>query len=1459
MSADSSYHRLLFGEPAASAGGASPTPAPGASSPADGADAAGPTTDDTSLFRHYGALLLEEIQPGKLPLAPFSFFPPLTTPLTPGGESGDAFGLVSLIDEETRNEIIDAVELLRRHLIQEPSAGQTPPGGESVLPISRFRDEFARAVQSGNEEGLTDNPFYQLMRLLIQANLGALQRHFAEELSPELQAPGVLAIPVYPGLRELWRLRGRGIPWWRLGLQAVFKALTDVKLVLAVVLFVVSSFTTFQGANELLQLPWSAQWFGDLFQGMDGEGARYVASITLGVLLSSAILDYKQRLFQGMAEARGVFRGVYQSYARHPRWMVLATALVFVSIWTNYDGIVTLVSKQGDLARQANMIEARIQSVLGDPLLTNPDRPVSLHGLSMALIVGVEQAMDSLRRVPDDELKGLATSSDPRKGPRYWAKNYVVFGGYSPGVNDLPRLYVNNAPTRAINDMLADSGMDLTLGAIQRIEMLRDRYLEHFQRTQRACRDRTLRLQGLMRLESYAPSEVRNLLSLEHYQINHEVRGIVDLLEENKQVYDEVVGELNEVIDTHVDLLRRVDRFGSPGRNNYEISANMEVPPLEAIDALKKGTIPIAAHKTLEELKEFLVQEYGVALAGLILGGILTFAVSADLGDILLFSFFTARLARRDDRISEDIIRQQTAVDAAITSKVYDLFNTPHVQRIIPDLPRPSRLLIRVAVFHWRESAAELLMPASESGGLAQLWMWFRELFSISRPLVIQGLNAWWHSSRVMAAQPQRGIVDLLDFIYPQLSTGRNLKRYPIRQWNRMLLEGIGANRQRFAGEMERLRRTENAVDEPSTVPKLWKALRWRRRDNKSLSRTLQALESQVPTPAEPGGGTHALASGSLFSRLSSPADHAHGTHSQGPLGATLRALARLVSALYRRFFATAFLGPADLYPNCRAVWQRSVLGQASQLSQRTDFITRNRELAQDLFTRLPSVFMNALFSTEEILAVADGDWAMAFREQARRLHAELGDIENEVMRILRLGVYDLEQWLDAASETKQAVAEVYSSQFDAETLARRFTVLSEQADQLKNQVEETHGRVQKRESFIGEIESLGSEIERLIMQGTMASLSEGRRDKRWQLLGGGQLFSRVSEETKRLQTRSRQLTETSGDPSRQELLELEAASRRLHELRQHLLEVVSVLETPIRNAGRDFPRLSRPGEGSLMSLGGDGEADRAPSLRPQGEMGPESAEVVQQVRELFPVEDHEPSEGEVAKPGATVTGMPRIVRQSRRALPSPLKPLLRTAPQGVRSASAQGGMPAPVSPLPPVEPVVERPLSPVAAQPAEIPPSSSWDFLADVHNMLVSASAEDQDIPIPVPEADAALQHPQDAEFQPRDERVGHAMRATFISGDGRVFQGRTLDISISGVRMTADRTMDQLQVGLLGTFHMDAFAAEPPFPCRIVRVSGVSIILEVINDTTRFGLVVMQELFSRYGLDMAVGAGEP
>ncbi|HAT51611.1 MAG: hypothetical protein HQL07_16295 [Nitrospirae bacterium] len=677
--------------------------------------------------------------------------------------------LADYADEADVLFLQSSIQRLQEALAKDHEGQENGPASDRSHPFSppttQKLKEFRTALAKANEAMMEENPFYELTGLLWRLHAQALQKAFADHLPHHIRnMPRPIKVArtftqIIKSSREVTSSKEKF-------LEILGKVGSIGKFTLGLFLFIGSTLTTAKGVSDLVQLPAFADYFGPGLMGSHNEGLRTGLALLTGLLLSSAILDFKSRLFQGVAETGKVFPGYLLALRRNPRWVIIALFLTSASIWTNYDGIVLLLSKTEDLSWQWKQVQKQVKTGLGDPTQVDTTHPDSLWDLHAVLQQNIAQAIQKFQTVPDDEMTGTASSGVAMKGPRYWGKYFIVNGGYQPGIQDVAHAHKPSTITDSIDAMLKGSGLDLSQSLEAQLLKLLDDFSQDLAATNTKVQAQMESLEAMMSIHSLAPSDLYTFFNLESYHVNNKVQEVVTTLEENTSRLSVMAERLNRLTADTIALLVKVDQAGGVVLNHYDIHIQVHIPQLEAIEQLKKGNIPGVQRRTLEELKSILLERYGLAIGGTILFFILFIAISMDLSDPIFYSAMVARWGRRDRHFLEENIQRFQKWEREIIQDIRVFLMRPDIRASIPNLPCPPMAVVTWTHHLFLESLDAAVKDQESLTPTEALRFWFFELFQASRIRFVKGYNARLAVSNRILSNPHVFGPRLLNRIY---------------------------------------------------------------------------------------------------------------------------------------------------------------------------------------------------------------------------------------------------------------------------------------------------------------------------------------------------------------------------------------------------------------------------------------------------------------------------------------------------------------------------------------------------------------------------------------------------------------------------------------------------------------------------------------------------------------------
>jgi hypothetical protein len=720
---------------------------------------------DNPFFIHYGKTVDQCFDLDMGVGAPISIFPAQIKGVDYAADSEHEHNnLAGYADKSQLSLFESKVNRLRETLLGEAHniAGQAP------TPTTQKLKAFRQGLAQGSEAMLEENPFFELTALLYQINMTAMRQAFvAEQKGVDVDMPQ--AIKSSRSIGHIWGRGGALIPIKQKITETLSKVTSVGKVGFGLLLFVGSSLTTAKGVTDVIQLPSVTDVIGTGLVGGEHEDVRFALALFIGLVLSSVILDFKSRLFQGIAEQGKVFAGYWNAFKIYPRWVFISCFLTMISIWTNYDGIVLLMSKTQDLSYQWEKIEHQVGSAMGDPQKIDPDNPQSLLGLKAALEKKSALAIKKFEQVPVDEMSGSASSGVASKGPRYWAKYFIVHGGFKLGSNDISSSYRRTAFVGRIDRILHRADLDLSTSLEDKIATILKRYGIHLDKTQTEVNVYMNTLGSQMVLDSYSLEKLTRLFNLEAYHINNSVQEVVKLLVLNKDEFAAAAQEINKLAADYIELLRTVDKIGTPANNKYTIDVNIEIPTVEAIDQLKNGEIPKAERRGLAELKDLLLERHGAFIGGAILFTILFIAIFMDMSDPILYSAMVARWGRRDEHFLNENMDRFVAWEEKYVANLRSFFVKPEVQPLLPKLTCPRNLVFRNGYNYFLEEMDPRVKDTSNRNWLQLFRFWFQDLFINTRMQHVGEYNSRQIAVRKLIREREKYAPRLVDKIFPGL------------------------------------------------------------------------------------------------------------------------------------------------------------------------------------------------------------------------------------------------------------------------------------------------------------------------------------------------------------------------------------------------------------------------------------------------------------------------------------------------------------------------------------------------------------------------------------------------------------------------------------------------------------------------------------------------------------------
>ncbi len=824
---------------------------------------------------------------------------------------------------------------------------------EGIQQVHFHMDAFQKAIASGDESLLAGNPFYDLAKLIFRLNCSGavvLWNHLQTELASNAPEPVRLSRP----LRDIWkRSKKRRSPLNRL-FETVGLLFYKTKPLLETVLILVSGFTTWLAVDGLLQTPEASRFLLALIDGRQEGTLRFLLSLTAAFFVGTTVLDFKRRLFLASAESGRVLKGLRTAFLVDPRWMLVAGFVVFFSVKTNYDAIVSVVSKGAYLTEQSTRVGNTVNGVLGGPGTVNADNPVTLYDLRAWLKKRTGATVAFFEDIPPGELQGR----DPRKGPRYWSKHYIVLGGYQPGKRDVAHSFRNVGYARRKDDALKRSGLDLSTSLAQKIQKIVDKYNEDFDATVERVQKRMAELDGLMRVESLTLANLPALLTAAPREFNGPLDEIVQAVVANKRLFDESLAELNRLFPPYLQLLREIDPKLDGQFRAAEEKWRFATFGLPAIESLRTTHIPPATDLSFEQLKKGLVAEHGSGRGKVLLMVLLLASFAIDFLTVLLYIRKTARQGAADRLVSQEIVKYLREWENAFVDLYKSFFYRPAVQQVFRGMTFPNETGVRNAYYKLLEEVEPRVKDAADMTSGERFKQWWGELFRPTRTLYITGYNTRALTIDKLLTKKNTYFPRIFERLLPGLQLGKFPKSASFLDLYQNTEEGQSRDKREFSLELKRVAMANDPTlvfDEPEE-------------DGRPVSRisrffgTVSTRVKSIGRIVPRGKGRHPdrwtsmvkAAAGTVDKKVEKENEEAEPA-GEGGLVVTLREL----------LFERAFHGPFPRFTHTRRSW---LLEMSSVDEQSLEDLDTLHDFIPDFVKMLKKVLTNTLPVIQESL-----------------------------------------------------------------------------------------------------------------------------------------------------------------------------------------------------------------------------------------------------------------------------------------------------------------------------------------------------------------------------------------------------------------------------------------------------------------------------------------------------------
>ena len=688
---------------------------------------------------------------------------------------------------------------------------------EGIQQLNFHLDAFRKAIQTGDESLLKGNPFYTLTKLIFKHNMtGAVV--LLDHLQTELEANAPDQVQTSRPLSSIWS--GPGITQNLFAkMVASFTSLFGLsKFFIEFILFFVSSFTSYHAIETLLQIPEITALLDQYFSINQRELLQFMLAALGGGLITTAILDLKAKLFQSIAETGRVFVGIRTAFLINPRWLIVAIALALFSVSANYQSISTLFSKKEYLSEQLAQIHLKVNQTLGSPETANTENPKTLYDLQAMLYAVSSEAAQAFVKIPEEELTGR----DPRKGPRYWGKYYIVHGGFEPGVHDVAHSFRNVNFARNMDKKLNNATIAFDLPFSKKLELIADKQAADLNRTTENIRKLLAELDQLMQVGSFSLDTIHTIFSFDHKEVNQRIQAISKTLQANRNMLDTIVQEMDQLSQAYIQIIAAVDRSQPERFSHLRIQNLFKTRQLPSIDTLQSAIIQPNAKQTFAELTAFLGHRYGDLNGKMIMALIVLISFAIDFLAILLFVRKTARQGMADQQIFPELLQYLQDWEDAFIELTKAFFYRPATQQVYRGLTFPNETGVRNAFYKLLEEINSDVKDVKDCSPMEQRWQWMRGLFKHTQTIHIRGYNGRVTAIETLLIQKNIYFPQLVKYLFPGLPYDKKrdkiLNEETFLQFYRKTERGQSHDKELFSSELKKVGRGDLIADENMPV-----------------------------------------------------------------------------------------------------------------------------------------------------------------------------------------------------------------------------------------------------------------------------------------------------------------------------------------------------------------------------------------------------------------------------------------------------------------------------------------------------------------------------------------------------------------------------------------------------------------------------------------------------------------
>ncbi|MBF0434918.1 MAG: hypothetical protein HQL77_06035 [Magnetococcales bacterium] len=687
--------------------------------------------------------------------------------------------LREVIDADDREKIIRVVNHYRQKLYEEEQLA-TADYKSKGLALKRFREH----LHSGSEEGLEDNPFYKIVLMIFHSSRMGLFHSLSRQILERMQ-PLPAYISFAPSIREIWR-RPRAFGGVFSNMVAILKAYAILLYnPVAFLLYIGAACAISLAANHFLQSPVTSEYLPTI-QGLEGESSRYLIATLVGVVISTVVLDFKDRLLQAMAESGGIFAGIRNAFLISPRWMTVALFCTLFTVKASNDIIMTLFSGKERMAVQAKAIEATVQVALGSD--TSSTSSGSLSDFQVILSNTINAQIELMEQLPSNESGETASYRDSRKGPRFWAEHFIIHGGYEPGISDVS--ISNSTPlSKTLDTILAGSGIDFSSSFREKSQSLQETCHKNWAQTRVNVHRWLAQLRQMHDIRDQSLLDFMRFLLAEPYSVNNLIAAVRAELDNTRSTCQQIAEDFSDLTRSYLEILRQVNPSGTFFPDDVTNRVAMETSPIQAIDALDTNKFSRVGQLGIVEFATMLGEWYGPT-PGLVLMMIFLFlAGGMVLGDLMLFAHLLARSSRRDQAQVPLRLEELKAWENSFIDMVVESLSASQAKCLIGYNIKFNKIAIELHYYKMIEKYDPETKHPRDRNIIELILLWYFGMFTLKKPLWARSYNVRLAAVRRLIHPEKSNLVDWLHCSFFGRMSNRNLWRSSLTTISRRMTE----------------------------------------------------------------------------------------------------------------------------------------------------------------------------------------------------------------------------------------------------------------------------------------------------------------------------------------------------------------------------------------------------------------------------------------------------------------------------------------------------------------------------------------------------------------------------------------------------------------------------------------------------------------------------------------------